>query len=327
MTRPAAALLLVLATACGALGVACKQQGKSAAPPPPPPLLGAVEIVDVSEKSDPSASSGERYDTDALVNLVREGLTKAGLAVLPAAGSDGAPAAPGPQPAVARVHGRVGVELVEVERKGLVRAAVVLQMSSRPADAPGALNEELSGAGEQPYSVAPTVNRRALAQRLLERTTADLVNGYVARRALATAAPERVHAAIVGDGGALREEAIRVAGSRGLKSEVPALLPLLQNDDERVRDAALGALIAMRERRAVSELTRNRSMRDRHEMRKILEAISILGGDEARDYLSFVAASHDDEEIRKLAADAKARLERRSPGAGGPPPPREAPAR
>ena len=33
-------------------------------------------------------------------------------------------------------------------------------------------------------------------------------------------------------------------------------------------------------------------------MRKIIEAIAILGGQEADDYLSFVASSHDDEEIR-----------------------------
>jgi hypothetical protein len=46
-------------------------------------------------------------------------------------------------------------------------------------------------------------------------------------------------------------------------------------------------------------------------MRKIIEAISILGGQEAEDYLSFVAATHDDDEIRAAAAAARARLARR----------------
>ena len=46
-------------------------------------------------------------------------------------------------------------------------------------------------------------------------------------------------------------------------------------------------------------------------MRKIIEAISILGGQEADDYLSFVAATHDDDEIRAEAAAARARLQRR----------------
>jgi len=39
-------------------------------------------------------------------------------------------------------------------------------------------------------------------------------------------------------------------------------------------------------------------------MRKILDAIATLGGGEARDYLSFVAETHDDEEIRTMAAEA-----------------------
>src|SRR5206468_7769825 len=52
----------------------------------------------------------------------------------------------------------------------------------------------------------------------------------------------------------------------------PTLLKLLDDPDEPTRDAALGALIALGDRRAVSALTRSRSLRDRHEMRKIIEA-------------------------------------------------------
>jgi hypothetical protein len=87
-----------------------------------------------------------------------------------------------------------------------------------------------------------------------------------------------------------------------------------------LRDAALGALIQIGDRRAVTALTKSRSMRDRREMRKILEAISTLGGEEAFEYLSFVAASHDDEEIRSLASAAKTRLERRQKTAATAPP-------
>ena len=129
------------------------------------------------------------------------------------------------------------------------------------------------------------------------RVAKDLLNGFVARRRLYEGPPSVVHAALMADGGELREEAIRVAGERQLREEAPTLLKLLGDDDETVRDAALGSLIALRDRRAVSELTRTRSLRDRREMRKIIEAISILGGQEAEEYLSFVAATHDDDEI------------------------------
>jgi hypothetical protein len=73
----------------------------------------------------------------------------------------------------------------------------------------------------------------------------------------------------------------------------------------------------MRERRAVSVLTRSRSLRDRREMRKIIEAVSVLGGDEARQYLEFVAEAHDDADMKQLAKDALARMARRAKQGGG----------
>jgi hypothetical protein len=45
-------------------------------------------------------------------------------------------------------------------------------------------------------------------------------------------------------------------------------------------------------------------------MMKILDAIASIGGDEARDYLAFVAQSHDDQEIRDVAKAASERLQR-----------------
>ncbi len=121
-----------------------------------------------------------------------------------------------------------------------------------------------------------------------------------------------MHAALEADGGELRQEAIAAAGERQLREEAPRLLKLLDDPDERTRDAALGALIALGDRRAVTALTRTRSLRDRREMRKIIEAVSILGGQEADEYLSFVAASHDDDDIRiAAAAAARERLLRR----------------
>jgi HEAT repeat protein len=160
--------------------------------------------------------------------------------------------------------------------------------------------------------------REPLFDELVLRIAGDLIDGYVARRQIQDGPPAAVHAALQADGGELREEAIRAVGARKLRDEVPRLLKLLGDPDEPTRDAALGALIALGDRRAVSELTRTRSLRDRREMRKIIEAISILGGQEADDYLSFVAATHDDDEIRAEAAAARARLARRETDAVAP---------
>ena len=48
-------------------------------------------------------------------------------------------------------------------------------------------------------------------------------------------------------------------------------------------------------------------------MRKIIEAIAILGGQEADEYLSFVAATHDDEDIRGEAGGGAGAARPRAP--------------
>jgi hypothetical protein len=241
--------------------------------------------------------------------------------------------------ALMRVRGEVALDGAEVDDKGVARAVVRLWLDTRPSDAPGAIEETLAGEGEQIYPIvrsgprkrgakagpAAVVSplgeaRRALFAKLVQRVATDLVDGFVAREKLRTAPAASIATALRADGGDLQEQAIRIAGERRLRDQVPALLELLDNQNEAVRDAALGALIQIGDRRAVGALTKSRSMRDRREMRKILDAIAMLGGDEALDYLSFVAASHDDEEIRGLAAAAKSRLERRQRAAAAPAP-------
>ena len=256
---------------------------------------------------------------DGLQQRLRERLTASGLFATSAADA-GAPLP------VLRVRGEIAIDGAEVEDKGVARASVRLWLDTRPSDAPGAIEDALAGQGEQIYPIRkpppgkrgrpreggpPETDKRALFAKLVDRVTVDLLDGFLAREKLGTASAETIHATLRADGGDLLEPAIRIAGERRLRDEVPVLLELLENPNEGVRDAALGALIQIGDRRAVSALAKSRSMKDRREMRKILDAIATLGGDEALDYLNFVAASHDDEEIRSLALAAKARLERR----------------
>jgi HEAT repeat protein len=91
------------------------------------------------------------------------------------------------------------------------------------------------------------------------------------------------------------------------------LVALLSDDEEAIRDAALGALVELRDPRAVPALTKAKSMKDRREVRKIIDALATLGGQEAADYLSFVADAHEDEEIRTMAKAALLRLRSRDP--------------
>ena len=306
--------LATLAALTGALVTpACRRRAAPPPPPPPaPPQLGTIAIEDQSPPSD------ERPDAVAIEAELRRVLLASGL--FAAAGAD-AGAAP-----TARARVAFAAECVEEGAKGEARAQVRLRIDTRPSEAQGALAFDLQGQGVEPYAVAVKKARaaepaakpaRPSLSALVVRITRDLVEGVAARRRLQDGSPTALHAALVADGGELREEAIRIVGERGLRDEVPTLLKLLGTDDETVRDAALGALIAMRDRRAVRELTQSRSLRDRREMRKIIEAISILGGQEADEYLSFVAATHDDDEMRTEAAAARARMQRRSASDAG----------
>lgn len=285
------ALLLVVAAS-----TACRR--KSATGPERPALrLGQITIR--SEGGDASLDEG------GLAQRLRAQLQASGLFT---AGPDAADTIP-----VVRVAGRIATEIVEAGGKGLCRAAVSLAVSTRPSDAPGALTEELAAGGEEKFDVTPTIDRRAIAARLAERTASDLLDAFLQRTRLRWASPADVHAALAAEAATpLREEAARQAGVRHLGQEAPRLLALLDDPDEATRDAALGALIALRDPRAVAKLTRDRSLRDRHEMLKILDAISLIGGQEAAQYLAFVAESHDDPEIRQAAREARDRLQRRA---------------
>ena len=286
-------------------------------PPLPRPTLGTVGVQIVVPPDDKTTP---RLDAAPVERALREKLLGTGLF----APSGASPALAGP---AARLEAGIATETVEVGAAGEARARVELRLDDGRPDAPDSLSFKLEGRGSERYAIpkrarkgsgAAPPDRDAILNRLVVRIAGDLIDGYVARRQLDHGPPAAVHAALEADGGDLRDEAIRAVGERKLRDEAPILLKLLNDPEEQTRDAALGALIALGDRRAVTELTRTRSLRDRHEMRKIIEAIAILGGQEADDYLSFIAATHDDDEIRAEAATARARLQRRENDAVAP---------
>ncbi len=272
-------------------------------------MLGAIDVQIAAPPDDatPALQAGP------LQQALRDRLLATGLF---------APTGP-----VAKLVARISSEVVEAGPAGEARAVVGLQLDDGRAELPDGVSFKLEGRGSERYTVprparkgvaAAAPDRAAILNRLVVRIAGDLIDGYVARHQLERGPPEVVHAALQADGGELRDDAIRAVGERKLRDEAPILLKLLSDPDERTRDAALGSLIALGDRRAVTELTRTRSLRDRHEMRKMIEAIAILGGQEADQYLSFVAATHDDDEIRAEAAAARARLLRRENDAVAP---------
>jgi hypothetical protein len=278
----------------------CHRRAKSEAKGGEPPVLGQVQVKPI-----PGLELGGRrltIDPGQLAVKVSELLDHAAVFAKP----DGRPATVD-----------VSLEVIPFAEGGgdatEIGVKLRLRMAIRPEGAaPARFADDVAAVGQSPLAKADADAAQAALQRLAERTTGDLLAAYLARQKLWTGEGKEVFAALASSDMDLRLEALRVIGARQLRDQVPAVMKLLNDDDESLRDAALGTLVALRERSAVKVLATSTQMRDAREMRKILDAIATLGGPEAADYLAFVAETHDDEEIRAMAKTALERLGRGS---------------
>jgi len=287
-----------------ALAVACKRP--SATGPPEPLWLGPVAITLPAG----AGSDIPPVNREALAHKARSQLLQAGIF----AGETLEGAKPGV--AVARIRISLFTEIVRADGKAALRASVRLNVSTHPAGvAPSHFGEDVQANAEMLYDPQTKPDLHGVVQHLAESAVGDLLAAYVERQKLWSAAPQILHATLAAPGD-LRLEAIRVAGARKLRDEVPTLIGLLSDDEETIRDAALGALVELRDPRAVPALTKTRSMKDGREMRKIIDALGVLGGQEATDYLNFVAEAHEDEEIRDMAKAALLRHKSSIPAGG-----------
>lgn len=244
-----------------------------------------------------------RIDEAALVAKAKATLDRAGVFA-------GAQAEAGARPTV---NVTLAVELLG-EGEGPdpeIGVKVRIKIDVHPNDAETERYEEDSTAIGQAPMGNGTAGPGDAFQRLAERTTEDLLSAYAGRQKLWSADDGTVTKAAAADKGDLRLEAIRIIGARKLKDQLPTLIRLLSDEDEATRDTALGAVVAIGDRSAVRALADSRQMRDSYEMSKILDAVAALGGQEAKDYLSFVGETHDDPEIRSMAKTALERLGKR----------------
>lgn len=213
-----------------------------------------------------------------------------------------------------RVDVAIALEIVvdDAVEEAEVGIKARLKIDPRPAIAATArYAEDAAALGQAPLGETPSSELVAAFQRLAERITEDLLRSYVARQKLWSADETTIAKALLSDDGEAKLEAVRIVGARKLKAQLPAVIRLLSDSDEATRDAALGAVVAMGERGAIKALADSRQMRDSYEMSKVVDAVASLGGQEASDYLSFVAETHDDSDIRKMAEAALARLKTR----------------
>jgi hypothetical protein len=150
-----------------------------------------------------------------------------------------------------------------------------------------------------------------VAQGAVECALARAASGLIARETLRRGDEKAVLAALGGSDPTLRQAAFGAVADHHLAGAVPALLEVLKSDDVMARDGAIGALVALRDPRAVRPLAELGHFNDLDMMRRVIDAIGAIGGEEARAYLEMVAGGHDVPGIRALAKDALGRMDRR----------------
>ena len=165
------------------------------------------------------------------------------------------------------------------------------------------------------------VSERALLERILEpgnanvagelalnveRAVATVGVGLVEKERLRAASDEEVVRRLLDTQYQFRLWALEVVRHRRLRSAFDAVLSVLSDQNRELSGAAVGALVAIGDERAVPYLTK-RAPGDTDMLPSVIEAVSVLGGSEAEDYLAYLSTGHPDAHIRSLA---KAALER-----------------
>ena len=289
------ALVLVAAFASGCKGCG----GASSRGNDERPSLGKVTVAPSSATIRGATIA---LDTARVSNKVKERLADSGLFA----------AGPAPADKVPTANVAIAIDILGDGDELDSTVKVRLRVETRPPIPSLARYAEDSAAmGQAPLDAAAKSDVVGAYQRLAERTTDDLVSAYLGRQKLWHADENALAGALASADADLKVEAIRIVGARKLKGQLPAVIRLLSDDDETIRDAALGAVVALGDRSAVKALAESHQMRDTYEMRKVLDAVGSLGGQEAKDYLSFVSENHDDSDIRVMAKAALDRLVKR----------------
>jgi hypothetical protein len=111
---------------------------------------------------------------------------------------------------------------------------------------------------------------------------------------------------------------LELVAERRLKAAFERALSLLKAKDAGVRAAALRALVALKDPRAVAPLAKMANFSNTEELRLVIEAVSAIGGDEAAEFLEYVATGHSDADLRNRAREGLERIGRRKGPAAEP---------
>jgi hypothetical protein len=217
-------------------------------------------------------------------------------------------AALGHQLAADGVPGRLRVRVGAAHgRAGSLLCAVALELSWKE----GGVTEKLEARVVGEKTPADGAPMGQVAQETLTRALGDAVAVLVKRDGIRRGQLAAVLASLDDQDPEVRADGFRAIAERQLHEATPRLIELLSVDEEDRRDGALGALVALREQRAVGAIVGHVEFNDIDSMRRVIDAVAQIGGEEAESYLELVAGGHELPGVRGLAAEALARLRAR----------------
>jgi hypothetical protein len=109
----------------------------------------------------------------------------------------------------------------------------------------------------------------------------------------------------------VRDYAIRALADRRSPAVVPQLIARLEDDNPAVALRAVGALVAIGDRRAVDPLIEMTRKRPPQLVAQVLYALASLGGPTAEAFLYTLESGAPDDEVRHAATEALAELRRK----------------
>jgi hypothetical protein len=141
----------------------------------------------------------------------------------------------------------------------------------------------------------------------LQKALGDVLQALDEQAHLVVASNDGLIAALEHGEPDVRVMAARTLGTRQATEAVEPLCAMLKREKNQVGEAAVGALAALRQQKAVPCLIQWAGS-DLRRLVVTMEPLSAIGGQEAQAFLEMIASGHDDPRIRRAAEEALRRM-------------------
>ncbi len=163
---------------------------------------------------------------------------------------------------------------------------------------------------ERPLAAADQKRAPLIVGQMIEQSVTEAARGLVAKEELRQGDDSAVLAGLDSLDPDEVLWSLELVADRRLRPAFERALSLLQAKDAGVRAAALRALVALKDPRAVEPLAKMANFSNPEELRMVIEAVSAIGGDEAAEFLEYVATGHSDADLRSRAREGLERIGR-----------------